>query len=81
MMKYIFTFGSNHLKDFSVRAMDVMLVVEGETVSDARSKVFQFDGIGKYFCTSYPYTEKIVEKFYNYGMKEFSLIDLESLRR
>ena len=43
-------------------------------------KAFDFPGIGGVFCTSYPYTNETVKEFYDYGMKEYSLSDLENLR-
>ena len=79
MEKYLFTFGSAHLKDFEVNPQEVLLVVEGEHEHEARAKVFGFKGIEDKFCTSYPgYHEKKKKKRYN--MVEFSLEQLENLR-
>ncbi len=68
MNKYFFTFGSGHLKEFNV-----MLVVES-----ARYKIFNYPGIGEYFCTSYRYTLK--HEFDKYNMTEYTLADLEKKR-
>lgn len=79
MSKYIFTFGSSHLRDFAVNPTKVMLVVEGDWLS-SREKVFNFDGINDKFCTDYPY-EEVVDEFINvYDMEEYTLSDLEKLR-
>lgn len=79
-MKTIITFGSGQLAEFFVRPNDVMLVIEVENQSEARQKAFDFPGIGARFCTSYLYEDEVVEEFYGYGMKEYSLSDLEKLR-
>lgn len=79
-MKTIITFGSGQLTEFFVRPNDVMLVIEAENQSEARQKAFDFPGIGARFCTSYKY-EEVKDKFQKeYGMKEYSLSDLEKLR-
>ncbi len=79
-MKTIITFGSGQLAEFFVRPNDVMLVIEAEDESEARQKAFDFPGIGARFCTSYQYEDEVVKEFYGYGMKEYSLSDLEKLR-
>ena len=79
-MKTIITFGSGQLTEFFVRPTNVMLVIEAENENEARQKAFNFPGIGRRFCTSYPYTNETVKEFYDYGMKEYTLSDLENLR-
>lgn len=79
-MKTIITFGSGQLTEFFVRPTNVMLVIEAENENEARQKAFNFPGIGQRFCTSYPYTDETVKEFYGYGMKEYSLLDLENTR-
>lgn len=79
-MKTVITFGSGQLTEFFVRPTNVMLVIEAENELEARNKVFAFDGIGERFCTSYNYEEVKEEFTAKYGMKEYSLEDLESLR-
>ncbi len=78
MNKYIFTFGSRHLKEFNVNPMEVMLIVEAENEGSARDKVFNFPGIGEYFCTSYRYSRK--HEFNKFNMVEYTLEDLEKER-
>lgn len=78
MNKYIFTFGSGHLKDFNINPMSTMLIVEAENESSAREKVFNFPGIGEYFCTSYSYDER--RTFDKYNMIDYTLEDLEKKR-
>lgn len=80
-MKLLVTFGSGHLKEFVVgNPNEVLLVVEGKDFSDCRKKVFDFPGIGEYFCTSYDYSEK--DDFINkYDMREYTLEDLNKVRR
>jgi hypothetical protein len=79
-MKYIATFGSNQLNQFNVNSMNVMLVLEGN-YEDIRTQLFNFPGIGANFCTTYNY-EAVVEEFKNkFKMKEYTLEDLEKLRR
>lgn len=79
-MKYVITFGSEQLTEFFVRPTNVMLVIEASDENSARQKAFDFPGIGEKFCTSYDY-EEVKDKFINkYGMKEYSLDDLEYLR-
>ena len=80
MKKYIFTFGSSQLNEFFVNPTIVALIVQAENENIARNEVFQFSGIGERFCTSYPYDEYIDEFINDYGMKEFTLEDLEKLR-
>ncbi len=53
MNDYIFTFGSDQLSEFNVRPMNTLLCVRAHTETDARERVFAFDGIGSNFCTSY----------------------------
>ena len=78
--KYVITFGSGQLTEFFVRPTNVMLVIEAENENEARQQAFDFEGIGGRFCTSYQY-EDVREEFENkYGMKEYSLEDLESKR-
>ena len=80
MKKYVITFGSGQLTEFFVRPTNVMLVIEAEDENSARQKVFDFPGIGERFCTSYEYDE-VKDEFKNkYGMKEYTLEELESLR-
>jgi len=73
-MKYIFTFGSDHLKEVSaiVNPMNIMLVVTAESEGQAREKVFN-SFIGKKFATSYPYSEaQGMKDKYNMFECEFS---------
>lgn len=77
--KYIFTFGASHLRNFYVNPNKVMLVVNGD-FNSSRDKVFNFDGIGSMFCTSYPYDEVVDEFKKKYGMREYTLDDLEKQR-
>lgn len=79
-MKTVITFGSGQLTEFFVRPTNVMLVIEAENESQARNKAFNFPGIGSRFCTSYEYDEVKDEFLNQYGMKEYSLEDLESKR-
>ena len=53
--KFIITFGSSQLDEFYVRPNDVALIIEAKNENEARTKVFNFKGIGERFCTSYPY--------------------------
>jgi len=55
MNAYIFTFGSSHLNEISLRVspMKVMLIIEAESEHEAREIVFD-SFIGDRFCTSYP---------------------------
>ncbi len=78
MNKYFFTFGSGHLKEFNVDSMGVMLIVEAENESKAREVIFNYPGIGEYFCTSYRYSKK--HEFNKYNMIEYKLEDLEKKR-
>ena len=76
--KYVITFGSGQLTEFFVRPTNVMLVIEAESEDQARQQAFNFPGIEGRFCTSYLY-EEVQDEFLNlYGMKEYSLDDLES---
>lgn len=78
--KFIITFGSSQLDEFYVRPNDVALIIEAKNENEARTKVFNFKGIGERFCTSYAY-EKHIDEFVNkYNMKEYTLEDLEKLR-
>lgn len=79
-MKTVITFGSGQLTEFFVRPTNVVLVIEAENESQARNKAFNFPGIGSRFCTSYEYDEVKDEFLNQYGMKEYSLEDLESKR-
>lgn len=78
--KYVITFGSGQLTEFFVRPTNVMLVIEAEDEDQARQEAFNFDGIEGRFYTSYKYDEVKDEFMNQYGMKEYSLDDLESLR-
>ena len=78
--KYVITFGSGQLTEFFVNPANVMLVIEAENEKWARQKIFNFPGIGQSFCTSYDYNEVKDEFMNKYGMKEYSLDDLESKR-
>ena len=78
--KYVITFGSGQLTEFFVRPTNVMLVIEADDEDQARQEAFDFDGIGGRFCTSYKYDDVKDEFLNQYGMKEYSLEDLESLR-
>lgn len=80
MNKYIITFGSGQLTEFFVRPTNVALVIEALNENEARKLAFDFDGIRTKFCTSYPYDDVIEEFTTKYGMKEYSLDDLEKLR-
>ena len=75
MKKYIITFGSGQLQMFNGNSMDVMLVIEADSEAFARDMVRRTE-IGNNFCTSYPYTDEVVEEFIAYGMKEYTLEDL-----
>jgi len=77
-MKYIITFGTNHLKDFNIDAAKTALIVEGNDEYEARNQVFNFNGIGDKFCTSYDYSQ--ILKFKDRGFEEITLEDLEKLR-
>lgn len=79
-MKTIITFGNNHLIQFNVRPLSVMLVIEAESENKARTLALNFNGIGEYFCTSYPYTKYEKEFKEKYNMKEYTFDDLEMLR-
>lgn len=81
MERYIFTFGSGHLKDFLVKPESVMLVVEGKDWLDCRKQVFSFDGIGEMFCTNYSYDEYVDEFTSVYKMVPYTFEDLENCRR
>lgn len=78
--KYVITFGSGQLTEFFVRPTNVMLVIEAQDENQARQEAFDFPGIGCRFCTSYKYDEVKDEFMNQYGMKEYSLEDLESKR-
>ena len=80
MQKYVITFGSGQLTEFYVRPTNVMLVIEAENEQEARKEAFDFPGIGGMFCTSYEYDEVKDEFINKYGMKEYSLSDLENKR-
>lgn len=78
--KYVITFGSGQLTEFFVRPTNVMLVIEAEDENQARQRAYDFEGIGGRFCTSYKYDD-VRDEFENkYGMKEYSLEDLEAKR-
>lgn len=79
-MKYIITFGSGQLDKFFVRPNNVALIIEADSENEARKKAFDFEGIGERFCTSYSYSY-MTEFELKYGMKEYTLDDLNSLRR
>lgn len=79
-MKYLVTFGSDHLKAFNVNPLKVGLVIEGDSEFGARDKyLINNSDIGRAFCTTYPYSkfEEFKEK---YGMKEYTLEELEKYR-
>ena len=78
--KYVITFGSGQLTEFFVRPTNVMLVIEAEDECQARQQAFNFPGIGGRFCTSYKYDDVKDEFLKQYGMKEYSLEDLELKR-
>ena len=79
-MKYVITFGSGQLTEFFVSPTNVMLVIEAEDENSARQQAFNFHGIEGRFCTSYKYDE-VKDEFVNqYGMKEYTLNDLELKR-
>ena len=78
--KYVITFGSGQLTEFFVRPTNVMLVIEAEDEYQARQQAFDFPGIGSRFCTSYKYNDVKDEFLNDYGMKEYSLEDLETKR-
>ena len=78
--KYVITFGSGQLTEFFVRPTTVMLVIEAEDENSARQKAFDFSGIGSRFCTSYKYNDVKDEFLNDYGMKEYSLEELEMKR-
>lgn len=80
MQKYVITFGSGQLTEFFVRPVNVMLVIEAEDENLARRQAFDFPGIGGCFCTSYKYDEVKDEFINRYGMKEYTLSDLEDKR-
>lgn len=80
-MKYIITFGNGQLWAFYVRPTTVSLVIEADSEEEARVKAMSVEGIGQRFCSSYPY-ETASDKFKkDYGMKEYTLKQLEDLRR
>ena len=66
------------MKEFNVDSMGVMLIVEAENENKAREIVFNYPGIGEYFCTSYRYTLK--HEFDKFNMTEYTLEDLEKKR-
>lgn len=78
--KYVITFGSGQLTEFFVRPTTVMLVIEAEDEYQARQQAFEFSGIGSRFCTSYEYNDVKDEFLNDYGMKEYSLEELEMKR-
>lgn len=80
-MKYIITFGSGQLSSFNVTPNDVSLVIDAESEVEARIKASQIEGVGNRFCSSYPYntaSEKFKEE---YGMTEYTIEQLEELRK
>ena len=79
-VKIFITFGSDALPELKhvLNPMIVMLVVSGESMADARDKVFK-SFIGDKFCTSYPYDRFADEYKTKYGMKEHTLEELEYL--
>ena len=80
MQKYIFTFGSSHLTELKlqVNPMKVILVVEAETMVQARNKVFNsFIGAKWAFSYNYDHSKEFQDK---YGMIEYTLAQLEDMR-
>lgn len=61
MNKYIITFGSGQLTDFSVNPNNVMLVIEAKNENEARMQAFNYPGIGERFCTSYNYMKNFIK--------------------
>lgn len=80
MNKYIITFGSGQLTDFSVNPNNVMLVIEAKNENEARMQAFNYPGIGERFCTSYNYNEYSDKFKTQYNMVEYTLDDLEMKR-
>lgn len=77
MSKFMFSFGSKHLQDFNVDPAYIFVTVEAEDENAARDIIFNTEGIGRYFCMSYPYTEERIKKFTNeYYMTEMTLQEL-----
>lgn len=80
-MKFIITFGSGQLAEFNVTPNDVSLVIEADNEMEARIKASEIGGVGNRFCSSYPY-ETASEKFKKeYGMTEYTIEQLEELRK
>ncbi len=81
-MKIFVTFGSSGLPELShlLNPMKVMLVVSGESECEARGKVFN-SFVGRDFCTSYIYNEYAAEFKEKHGAKEYTLEELEALRK
>jgi hypothetical protein len=79
-MKTIITFGQNHLPGVMIRPMSVMLIIEADTEREARDQVMN-SFIGKAFCTSYPYEPYAKEFTEKHGMVQYTLEDIEKLRR
>jgi hypothetical protein len=80
-MKYIVTFEFNQLNEFNVNPNEVILVIEGDYKAMISIQLFNYPGIGIDFCKIYDY-ESVVEEFKNkFKMKEYTLEDLEKLRR
>jgi hypothetical protein len=81
MRKYIATFGFNQLNQFNVNPNEVILVLEGNNYKDMKTQLINYPGIGTNFCTTYDYEAIIDELMNEFGMKEYTLEDLEKLRR
>ncbi len=79
-VKIFVTFGSSALPELRglVSPMNVMLVVNGESHNEARQKVFD-SFIGARFFTSYPYEMYADEFKEKYGMREYTIEELESM--
>ncbi len=79
--RWIITFGSDHLPEIAhkIRPLKIMLIIEAPTEKEARDIVFK-SFIGEKFATSYFYSQ--AERFKeDYNMIEYSLQDLETLRK
>lgn len=80
-MKYIITFGSGQLPSFNVVPNDVSLVIDAESEVEARIKASQIEGVGNRFCSSYPYSTASEKFKKEYGMTEYTIEQLEELRK
>ena len=80
-MKYIITFGSGQLSSFNVTPNDVSLVIDAESEVEARIKASQIEGVGNRFCSSYTYSAASEKFKKEYGMTEYTIEQLEELRK